>query len=555
MATANLSNIADIPTEGSVINDISKWENSIYLIDEQDYVHGGEDGYDNIPHQQLANRTLYLKDSLHNVSSSLDLLASNVSSQNIINDSRYTVVTDNINDLRTDLDNLFERVTENYNTHDALIGSLRIDVDNALDTLEQRKFYAGSDSVGGAALRVHAIYDNKDIHLVGLENNGDSLIRSNVVVKNDEITANIFHGMLDGIALNANRLSNNTLISLYGDVLASYHYDGSTNVQVRASLKNSGVSAGSYGPDADKQLGMNDTFIVPAFTVDEKGIITSADVHTFTLPDEAVSGTTNATQNNAKLYIVGAPEQNQQERTYSNNQVYMNDGILYSNGTQVVTVSDSQDLTNKTYEGFRLHNSVEHDVDNSIQGIDGSDALVTSNALFNHKHNYAGSDTQGGHALTVKMSESVEDEQNYLLVGNIESEQVKYNNQITVNGNDFTSPVIHATVMMHIPGGRLWIDTSAHAIDGSDFFNKKIEERVDGLEEKINESIVDIDGVVYRATEELRSRIETTESDIESINNQIGTSLADTVDTLIQNYVSDANHYATVDDVVHLFDI
>ena len=237
MATANLSNIADIPTEGSVINDISKWENSIYLIDEQDYVHGGEDGYDNIPHQQLANRTLYLKDSLHNVSSSLDLLASNVSSQNIINDSRYTVVTDNINDLRTDLDNLFERVTENYNTHDALIGSLRIDVDNALDTLEQRKFYAGSDSVGGAALRVHAIYDNKDIHLVGLENNGDSLIRSNVVVKNDEITANIFHGMLDGIALNANRLSNNTLISLYGDVLASYHYDGSTNVQVCASLK------------------------------------------------------------------------------------------------------------------------------------------------------------------------------------------------------------------------------------------------------------------------------------------------------------------------------
>ena len=102
---------------------------------------------------------------------------------------------------------------------------------------------------------------------------------------------------------------------------------------------------------------------------------------------------------------------------------------------------------------------------------------------------------------------------------------------------------------------RLWIDTSAHAIDGSDFFNKKIEERVNELEEKINESIIDIDGVVHRATEELRNRIETTESDIENINNQIGTSLADTVDVLIQEYIADDTHYATVDDVAKLFDV
>ncbi|MBF6985778.1 phage tail protein, partial [Pasteurella multocida] len=39
----------------------TRWENEIYRIEENDPVHGGEDGITNKPIKQLANRTKYLK--------------------------------------------------------------------------------------------------------------------------------------------------------------------------------------------------------------------------------------------------------------------------------------------------------------------------------------------------------------------------------------------------------------------------------------------------------------------------------------------------------------
>ncbi len=40
------------------------YNRNIYLIDEQDFVEGGENGIDNRPHQELANRTNWLKHEL-----------------------------------------------------------------------------------------------------------------------------------------------------------------------------------------------------------------------------------------------------------------------------------------------------------------------------------------------------------------------------------------------------------------------------------------------------------------------------------------------------------
>ncbi len=46
------------------VNEQAVWVENINLIAEDDPVQGGENGIDNIPHQQLANRTVYLKSEI-----------------------------------------------------------------------------------------------------------------------------------------------------------------------------------------------------------------------------------------------------------------------------------------------------------------------------------------------------------------------------------------------------------------------------------------------------------------------------------------------------------
>lgn len=48
----------------AVINEQATWAEDIYLIDPNDPVQGGAGGIDNLPHEQLANRTAYLKQEL-----------------------------------------------------------------------------------------------------------------------------------------------------------------------------------------------------------------------------------------------------------------------------------------------------------------------------------------------------------------------------------------------------------------------------------------------------------------------------------------------------------
>lgn len=79
-----------------------------------------------------------------------------------------------------------------------------------------------------------------------------------------------------------------------------------------------------------------------------------------------ILNTTGATQESAAqiaspLYLVGAPSQASEPQTYSNNLVYIQDSKIYQSdgaGTpsavQVVDVSSTQALTNKTYNGYNL---------------------------------------------------------------------------------------------------------------------------------------------------------------------------------------------------------
>ena len=51
----------------AVITENPVWESSIRLIDPNDPVQGGAGGVDNVPHEQLANRTAYLKQEVEGI--------------------------------------------------------------------------------------------------------------------------------------------------------------------------------------------------------------------------------------------------------------------------------------------------------------------------------------------------------------------------------------------------------------------------------------------------------------------------------------------------------
>lgn len=64
------------------INEQAQWADNVYLIDENDPVVGGPDGIDNIPHQQLTNRTAWLKEQTEQLAQ--DVNAVGVDGQNAL---------------------------------------------------------------------------------------------------------------------------------------------------------------------------------------------------------------------------------------------------------------------------------------------------------------------------------------------------------------------------------------------------------------------------------------------------------------------------------------
>lgn len=60
------------------IQETDVWQENIYLIGDNDPVQGGENGVDNLPHKQLANRTLFLKNKVDKLEVKVDGLSSTI---------------------------------------------------------------------------------------------------------------------------------------------------------------------------------------------------------------------------------------------------------------------------------------------------------------------------------------------------------------------------------------------------------------------------------------------------------------------------------------------
>ena len=101
-------------------------------------------------------------------------------------------------------------------------------------------------------------------------------------------------GSVTGNAGTATKLATARTIALSGDATASGTFDGSGNLTLATTLKNSGATAGSYGPGANATPAFGASFEVPEVTVDAKGRVTSIAERTVKLPAAPTSITGNA---------------------------------------------------------------------------------------------------------------------------------------------------------------------------------------------------------------------------------------------------------------------
>lgn len=98
----------------------------------------------------------------------------------------------------------------------------------------------------------------------------------------------------------ADKLSSARTISLTNHVTGSTTFDGSGNASISATLANSGVTAGSYGPSANATPSAGATFDVPYITVDAKGRLTAASTKTVKMPSGSVPTASSSTMGGIK---------------------------------------------------------------------------------------------------------------------------------------------------------------------------------------------------------------------------------------------------------------
>lgn len=96
--------------------------------------------------------------------------------------------------------------------------------------------------------------------------------------------------------------------------------------------------------------------------------------------DTNTKNTAGSTNTSSKIFLIGATSQAANPQTYSHDTAYVGtDGHLYSNGIQVVNLSGSQALTNKTYNGYTLAAACAKGVDTTVKS--GSSNLITSGGV------------------------------------------------------------------------------------------------------------------------------------------------------------------------------
>ena len=201
-------------------------------------------------------------------------------------------------------------------------------------------------------------------------------------------------------------------------------YSAGTGISLSGTTFNhsNSITAGSANEGGStRTLAFGGTFNIPSVNYDAQGHITGKGSVTLTMPANPNTDTKNtagSSNSSSKLFLIGATSQAANPQTYSHDTAYVGtDGHLYSNSKQVVNLSDTQALTNKTYNGYTLAAACAKGVtDSSSAGAIGTGTnLVTERDVYyglpkiNNSHSYTSSTsiyapTAGGTA-------------NYVLIG------------------------------------------------------------------------------------------------------------------------------------------
>ena len=96
------------------------------------------------------------------------------------------------------------------------------------------------------------------------------------------------------LADRATQLATSRNIALTGDVTGSASFNGTANASIKATLADSGATAGAYGPIAATTLAFGGSVNIPQITVDAKGRVTKGAHYAIKLPAAPTSVSGNA---------------------------------------------------------------------------------------------------------------------------------------------------------------------------------------------------------------------------------------------------------------------
>lgn len=125
-----------------------------------------------------------------------------------------------------------------------------------------------------------------------------------------DVDNNTFHAgkiaaTIEGVSGTANKLSVARNINLSGDATGTAAFDGSKDVTINTTLKDSGAKAGTYGNDTNITLDGGVSFNVPKITITAKGIVTASETTTVSLPAGNLNKVKSSPVSSGKIYLSG----------------------------------------------------------------------------------------------------------------------------------------------------------------------------------------------------------------------------------------------------------
>lgn len=268
------------------------------------------------------------------------------------------------------------------------VGSTTIAADTATDTLT---LTAGSN----ITLTPDATNDKVTIAATDTTYSNATTSANGLMSATDKIKTDSLSGIYPVIgtqtAATASWTGTINASALYDGMTIAYYlpYAGvsSTNVTLNLTLSN-GTTTGAincYFNNTTRittHYGAGSTILLTywsAGSISVAGTATTDNRWTRCDYDSNTRNTAGSTNSTSKLFLIGATSQAANPTTYSRSTAYVGtDGHLYSNGVQVVNLSGSQALTNKTYNGYTLAAACAKGVDTSISSTNSTNLPTTA---------------------------------------------------------------------------------------------------------------------------------------------------------------------------------